>query len=111
MRVGLLGLALLFLARLLPAQSILATEFGATPDGFLGLEVSPLGDVDGDGRADFLVGSFALTQIVSGQFLQVIGSVNGQLVVTTPDLNGGARFLRGSSTSGTIHSDQFQGHR
>lgn len=42
---------------------------------------------------------------------QVIGDTespyDGQ---TIPDLNGQARFLRGSSTSGSMQGDQFQGH-
>jgi hypothetical protein len=45
----------------------------------------------------------------NGQVLNDIGSVyNGQ---TIPDLNGGGRFLRGASTSGTLQADAFQGHK
>lgn len=45
----------------------------------------------------------------NGQTLSDADSVyNGQVI---PDLNGGARFLRGSSTSGTMQGFAMQGHR
>jgi len=44
----------------------------------------------------------------NGQVLSDADSVyNGQ---TIPNLNGDGRFLRGSSTSGTLQADAFQGH-
>jgi len=44
----------------------------------------------------------------NGQVLSDADSVyNGQ---TIPDLNGDGRFLRGSSTSGTLQADEFKSH-
>ncbi len=44
----------------------------------------------------------------NGQTLSDAGSpYNGQVI---PDLNGGARFLRGAAASGTMQADAFQGH-
>jgi len=55
------------------------------------------------------------TPPLSSRFLECNGQVvsdiesplDGQ---TLPDLNGQARFLRGSSASGTLQDDAFQGH-
>jgi hypothetical protein len=48
------GMARVFSGR---SGAVLRTIYGATPNGYLGLSVAGVGDVDGDGRAEFLVGA------------------------------------------------------
>ena len=50
-------LAIVVFAGVAPAQAILSTTFGTGMDQFLGASVAPIGDLDGDGVPDLLVGA------------------------------------------------------
>jgi hypothetical protein len=79
-------LALFSVAAALPAQQLITTVYGTTPDGHLGSTVRAAGDVDLDGVPDFLVGAApiggAFFELRSGATHAVLATFTGQLDVT-----------------------------
>src|SRR2546425_675995 len=62
-------------AQELPASGILFNVAGALPNAHMGTVVGSAGDVDGDGRGDFIAGTESLLMVVSGATGQPLYSI------------------------------------